>query len=63
MDINDMRALLTLLAFVVFIGIVYWAFRARSRRGFDEAAQLPFADDTKPADSKPAARRSEGGER
>jgi len=54
MDINDMRAAITLLAFITFIGIVLWAYHAKSRRGFDEAANLPFADDTVPAD--PAGR-------
>ena len=50
MDINDFRAAITLLAFVAFLGIVFWAYHNKSRRGFDEAAQLPFADDTVPAD-------------
>jgi cytochrome c oxidase cbb3-type subunit 4 len=50
MDINDIRAAITLLAFLTFVGIVYWAYHRKSRRGFDEAAQLPFADDTLPAD-------------
>jgi cytochrome c oxidase cbb3-type subunit 4 len=45
MDVNDMRALSTLLAFIAFIGIVWWAWRRRSQKGFDEAARLPFADD------------------
>jgi cytochrome c oxidase cbb3-type subunit 4 len=45
MDINDMRALVTLLAFITFLGIVFWAYHHKSRRNFDEAAQLPFADD------------------
>lgn len=45
MDVNDMRALSTLLAFIAFIGIVWWAYRRRSQKGFDEAARLPFADD------------------
>jgi cytochrome c oxidase cbb3-type subunit 4 len=45
MDINDMRALITLLAFITFLGIVFWAYHHKSRRNFDEAAQLPFADD------------------
>jgi len=46
MDINDFGAAVTLLGFVVFIGIVIWAYRAKSRPGFDEAARLPFADET-----------------
>jgi len=51
MDINDFGAVVTVLGFVVFLGIVYWAYRARSRPGFDEAAQLPFADDAVPGDA------------
>jgi cytochrome c oxidase cbb3-type subunit 4 len=48
MDINTLRSISTLLAFVSFIGIVWWAYHRKSRRGFDEAAKLPFADDTQP---------------
>jgi cytochrome c oxidase cbb3-type subunit 4 len=48
MDLNDARAVLTVLAFVAFMGVVFWAYHRNSRKGFDEAAQLPFADDTRP---------------
>ena len=48
MDLNTARALLTLVAFVCFIGIVWWAYHRKSKQGFDEAASLPFADDTRP---------------
>jgi cytochrome c oxidase cbb3-type subunit 4 len=42
MDINDLRAVITVLAFVTFIGIVAWAY-GRERKGkFDDAARLPF---------------------
>ena len=44
MDINDLRVLITALSFVVFAGIVYWAYSSRRRARFDEAANLPFAD-------------------
>jgi cytochrome c oxidase cbb3-type subunit 4 len=44
-DINTIRSLVTVLAFVSFVGIVLWAYSGRARRGFDEAAQLPFAED------------------
>ena len=37
MDITSMRSLATLLAFVVFIGIIWWAFSRRNKSGFDEA--------------------------
>ena len=45
MDVNDMRSVLTLVAFATFLGIVLWAYHGKSRKQFDEAAQLPFADD------------------
>jgi cytochrome c oxidase cbb3-type subunit 4 len=42
MDINTLRSIVTLLAFVAFIGIVVWAWSKRNQASFDEAAQLPF---------------------
>ena len=47
MDVNDLRAVVTVLSMVAFLGIVRWAYS--SRRGFDEAAMLPFADADEPA--------------
>jgi cytochrome c oxidase cbb3-type subunit 4 len=44
-DINEMRSIVTVLAFVSFIGIVWWAYSRHSKKGFEEAARLPFADD------------------
>ena len=44
MDINDARALTTVLSLVLFIGIMVWTWSSRRRGGFDEAAQLPFVD-------------------
>jgi cytochrome c oxidase cbb3-type subunit 4 len=46
MDQNDARAVVTLLGFVAFLGVVLWAYSRKSKPGFDEAAQLPFADET-----------------
>ncbi len=45
MDINDLRVLSLVLAFAAFIGIVWWAYRRKSQKGFEEAANLPFADE------------------
>ena len=42
MDINTLRSIVTVVAFVVFIGIVIWAWSGRNRARFDEAARLPF---------------------
>ena len=35
----------TLLAFAAFIGVCVWAWSDRRKAQFDEAAQLPFADE------------------
>lgn len=45
MDINDFRAWHTLVLLLVFLGIVFWAYSKRRKAPFDEAAELPFADD------------------
>ena len=45
MDINDMRSAVTVVSFLVFVGIVAWAWSKRNKSNFDEAAQLPFAND------------------
>lgn len=44
MDVNDLRIAVTLLSFVIFIGIVVWAWSRKNAARFDEAAQLPFMD-------------------
>ena len=48
MDINDLRTIVTTISFIVFAGIVYWAYSSRQRARFDEAANLPFADSDVP---------------
>jgi cytochrome c oxidase cbb3-type subunit 4 len=45
MDINLLRGIITALSFVTFIGIVVWAYSKNRRQQFEEAANLPFADD------------------
>ena len=45
MDINTLRGITTALALIAFIGVVIWAWSKRRKKDFDEAANLPFADD------------------
>ena len=45
MDVNDLRAVVTLLSLVAFVGVIAWAWSRRNKKRFDEAANLPFADD------------------
>ncbi len=39
---DDLRVVLTVVSFLVFVGIAVWAFSRRRKRDFDEAASLPF---------------------
>ena len=42
MDINVLRSIVTVAAFLVFVGILVWACLPSKQAQFDEAAQLPF---------------------
>lgn len=46
MDINDLRALMTVIAFITFVGIVLWAWSDRRKQDFAAAAQLALDDDS-----------------
>lgn len=45
MDINDWRGIAAVLALVAFMAVVFWAYSSKRKEGFDEAANLPFADE------------------
>lgn len=45
MDINDLRGLSTLFLMIAFIGLCIWAYSKKRKATFDEAANMPFADE------------------
>ena len=45
MEINDIRAWHTVILLISFVGIIFWAYSKRRKQAFDEAANLPFADE------------------
>jgi cytochrome c oxidase cbb3-type subunit 4 len=47
MELNDFRTWHTVVLMAAFIGIVIWAYSKRRKKSFDEAANLPFADEDK----------------
>ena len=63
MDVNDLRILITVVSFVVFIGIVIWAWSSRQRKRFDEAANLPFADGELSGELPPVSKEKNNGAR
>ena len=44
MDLNLLRSVITAVLFVIFLGIVFWAYGKRQKQRFDEAANLPFVE-------------------
>ncbi|WP_172597622.1 cbb3-type cytochrome oxidase subunit 3 [Sulfuriflexus mobilis] len=42
---NSIQAVWTLVAFVVFVGIVIWAFSSKRSQDFHEASMLAFEED------------------
>lgn len=45
LDINTLRSLSTVISFIVFVGIIVWAYSHRNAADFEKAANLPFDQD------------------
>jgi cytochrome c oxidase cbb3-type subunit IV len=45
MDIQTLRSIVTVVAFLTFLGIVFWAYSGAQKSGFEAAARLPFEED------------------
>lgn len=45
MDKADLQALATVLTTVAFLIVVVWAYSSKNKKRFEEAANLPFADE------------------
>ena len=45
MDVTTLRIAATVTSFLIFVGILVWAWSKRNQRDFEEAAQLPFQAD------------------
>ncbi len=52
MDINDFRSAFTVIMLVLFVGIWIWAWQPQRKKDFDQAANLPFEHEDKPASSQ-----------
>ena len=45
MDVNTLRSAVTVVTFILFLGIVGWTLSKRRSAEFEEAANLPFGQD------------------
>ena len=46
LNVNDLRSIMTVLTFLVFVGIVWWAYSGHRKTVYEEAARLPLDDDS-----------------
>lgn len=60
MDINTVRSLVTAGGFCCFIAIILWAWSKSAKKGFDEAAMLPFMDEDEPGVASASRSKIEG---
>lgn len=47
-------SIVTVVLFLLFIGIVWWAYHKGNRQRFDEAARLPFEEEADGGAGRPA---------
>lgn len=45
MDAGTYSSIVTLVFFVLFIGIVWWAYHKNNRQKYEDAANLPFEEE------------------
>jgi cytochrome c oxidase cbb3-type subunit 4 len=45
MDMATVRSIVTVVAFLTFLGIVFWAYSGAQKSRFEAAARLPFDED------------------
>ncbi len=61
MDYPLIQAVWTIVVMVLFVGIVFWAYSSKRRQRFDEAAQIPFMEETPaPPEEKNSKENSHG---
>jgi len=49
--LNDLRTVITVVAFVTFIGIFLWAWSGRRKTAFAQASRIPLDDDDSPSET------------
>lgn len=59
MDMSLLRGIATIVVMTAFIGICLWAYSGKRKKQFDEAANLPFADEEPPKGNDGAHRVQE----
>ena len=45
MDMGTLQGIATILVMIAFFGVCWWAYSPKRKKKFEEAANLPFADE------------------
>jgi cytochrome c oxidase cbb3-type subunit 4 len=53
MGMGEIRGFITLLTFISFLGVCWWAYRSSNRKRFEDDALLPFLDEAPDERQKP----------
>lgn len=61
MDLNSLRVIVMIIAFIMFLAIVAWAWSRKNKSSFDEAAQLPFNERAPAQGASSSDRHAAGG--
>jgi cytochrome c oxidase cbb3-type subunit IV len=56
MDINDLRGISTAFLLFAFLAVCFWAYSKKRTDAFEEAANIPFADE--PLKQEPARKEA-----
>ncbi len=54
--LNELRTIITVVAFVTFLGIILWAWSGRRKTAFTQASRIPLDDDDVPPTAKVQAK-------
>ena len=52
MDASILQTVWTVIAFVFFVGVVFWAWSGKRKKSFDEAARMALDDDKAVSDDE-----------
>ncbi|MCK9237819.1 cbb3-type cytochrome oxidase subunit 3 [Thiopseudomonas acetoxidans] len=52
MDIGTIRGIGTAMILIAFVCLVFWAYSSKRKKSFDEAAMLPFGEESLPTDTR-----------
>ena len=60
MSFSFIQALWSIVVMITFLGIVFWAYSRKRKDDFDEAARVPFEDESEYQKTRTGAKNNNG---